>query len=93
MKYPYMTLPDETEITHGDMRDDGTVLVYIETPVDGGFNSAYCVLPSYECSWIQGYTKDEISRFDNASKIPDAKLRMLCRYVEANVDEVIEEWE
>ena len=64
MKYPYMTLPDETEITHGDMRDDGTVLVYIETPVDGGFNSAYCVLPSYEWSRIQGYTKDEISRFD-----------------------------
>ena len=64
MKYPYMTLPDETEITHGDMRDDGTVLVYIETPVDGGFSSAYCVLPSYEWSRIQGYTKDEISRFD-----------------------------
>ena len=57
MKYPYMTLPDETEITHGDMRDDGTVLVYIETPVDGGFNSAYCVLPSYECSRIQGIYK------------------------------------
>ena len=46
MKYPYMTLMDKTEITHGDIREDGTVLVYIETPVDWGFNSAYCVLPS-----------------------------------------------
>ena len=36
MKYPYMTLPDETEITHGDIREDGTVLVYIETPVKWG---------------------------------------------------------
>ena len=41
MKYPYMTLPDETEITHGDIREDGTVEVYIETPVDWGFNNAY----------------------------------------------------
>ena len=46
MKYPYMTRMDKTEITHGDVREDGTVLVYIETPVDWGFNSAYCVLPS-----------------------------------------------
>lgn len=30
---------------------------------------------------------------NNASRIPSAKLRMLCRYVEANVDEVLEEWE
>lgn len=29
----------------------------------------------------------------NASKIPTAKLRMICRYIEANADEVIDEWE
>ena len=66
MKYPYMTLPDETEITHGDIREDGTelVLVYIETPVERGFNSAYCVLPSYEWNDVHGYTETEIARFD-----------------------------
>ena len=64
MKYPYMSLPDGTEITHGDIRDDGTVLVYIETPVDLGFNSAYCVLPTYEWSQVHGYTEREIARFD-----------------------------
>ena len=64
MKYPYMTLMDKTEITHGDVREDGTVLVYIETPVDWGFNSAYCVLPSYEWSEIHGYSETEIARFD-----------------------------
>ena len=64
MKYPYMTLTDKTELAHGDVREDGTVLVYIETPVDWGFNSAYCVLPSYEWSKIHGYSETEIARFD-----------------------------
>ena len=53
MKYPNMTLPDDTEITHGNIREDGSVLEYIETPVDWGFNSACCVLPSYEWSDIR----------------------------------------
>ena len=26
MKYPYMTLTDKTEITHGDVREDETIL-------------------------------------------------------------------
>ena len=30
--YPYMTLSVDTEITHSEMREDGTVEVYIETP-------------------------------------------------------------
>ena len=29
----------------------------------------------------------------NASKIQNAKLRMICRYIEANADEVVAEWE
>ena len=64
MKYPYMTLPDQTEITHGDMREDRSVKVYIETPIDGGFHSAYCTLPAYAWSDIKGYSQDEIARFD-----------------------------
>ena len=30
MMYPYMTLNDDTEITHSEMKDDGSVKVYIE---------------------------------------------------------------
>ena len=40
MMYPYMTLPDETEITHSDIINNNgkeQVKVYIETPVEGGF--------------------------------------------------------
>ena len=48
---------------------------------------------------VQNGTKVWITRSrytvieNNASKIPKAKLRLLCRYVEANADEVIEESE
>ena len=36
MMYPFMTLNDDTEITHSEMKIDGTVKVYIETPNDTG---------------------------------------------------------
>lgn len=48
MKYPYMALPDETEITHFDIQViDGieNITVYIEQPINGGFASTYCNLP------------------------------------------------
>lgn len=34
MMYPFMTLNDDTEITHSEMKPDGKVKVYIETPND-----------------------------------------------------------
>lgn len=36
MMYPYMTLNDDTEITHSEMKPDGRVKVYFETPDDNG---------------------------------------------------------
>ena len=59
MVYPFMTLNDGTEITHTDiMLIDGkeTVKVYIEQPVDGGFNSCECVLPGYKWTNIEGFS-------------------------------------
>lgn len=48
MMYPYMTLNDNTEITHSEMKDDGSVKVYIEPPDQyGGFHSAVCWLPQH----------------------------------------------
>ena len=32
MLYPFMTLNDNTEIVHSEMKPDGRVKVYIETP-------------------------------------------------------------
>lgn len=46
MMYPFMTLNDDTEITHSEMKEDRSVRVYIETPVaEDGFHSAECWLP------------------------------------------------
>ena len=41
MMYPFMTLNDDTEITHSEMKPDGRVKVYIETPDEkDGFHHA-----------------------------------------------------
>ena len=49
MKYPFMTLDDQTEIVHSEMHEDGTVEVYIEKPDEKDcFHSVSCYLPKYE---------------------------------------------
>ena len=48
MMYPYLTLDDETEIVHSEMKPDGTVKVYFERPYEKGFYHATCFLPSYK---------------------------------------------
>ena len=60
MKYSYVTFPDETEITYGDIDSLGNVVVRIETPVDGGFNSLGCILPSYQITELVGYSQNEV---------------------------------
>ena len=49
MMYPFMTLNDNTEITHSEMKPNGRVKVYIETPDEKYcFKHATCWLPDYE---------------------------------------------
>ncbi|MBR2189847.1 MAG: hypothetical protein IJ860_10660 [Eubacterium sp.] len=64
MMYPYMTLNNDTEITHSEMKPDGKVKVFIETPDNhGGFNSAICWLPDYTWEKITGYSEDDMRYF------------------------------
>ena len=35
MMYKFMEMPDSTEITHSEMREDGSVKVCVERPVEG----------------------------------------------------------
>jgi len=73
--YPYMTLNDDTEITHSEMLLDGRVKVYIETPdLKDGFHHAVCYLPEYTWEEINGYSDVEMDYFkrlvrDNAHLI------------------------
>lgn len=64
MMYPFMTLNDDTEITHSEMKPDGRVKVYIETPdVQDAFHNAVCYLPDYTWQDINGYSETEMAYF------------------------------
>ena len=66
MLYPFMTLPDETEIVHSEIlniNDKENVKVYIERPIDGGFASATCWLPEYKWENINGFSTEDIDYF------------------------------
>ena len=59
-----MTLNDDTEITHSEMKPDGRVKVYFETPDDnGGFRNATCYLPDYTWENVSGYSALEMEYF------------------------------
>ena len=79
MMYPFMTLEDDTEIVHSEMRDDETVKVYIETPDEKyGFRHASCILPGYTWSDIYHYSDQDIQRFE---KIIRSKAHVVERVV------------
>lgn len=66
MMYPFMTLEDDTEIVHSEILEDSgkeTVKVYIEKPVEGVFFSAECYLPEYQWKNIDGFSEEEIKKF------------------------------
>ena len=64
MMYPFLTLNDDTEITHSEMKEDGKVKVYIETPDEkDGFHHAVCWLPEYKWEDIVGYSETEMTFF------------------------------
>ena len=65
MMYPFMTLNDNTEITHSEMKPDGKVKVYIETPDEKyGFLHATCWLPEYKWEDISHYSDEQINGFE-----------------------------
>lgn len=61
-----MTFPNETVITHSDIYTENSlekIRVYIEQPTDNGFNNATCILPTYECKDVRGFSASQISEF------------------------------
>lgn len=64
MMYPYLTLNDDTEITHSEVRPDGRVKVYIETPDEkDGFHNMTYYLPTYEVKDVNGYSDKQVEKF------------------------------
>lgn len=69
MMYPFMTLDDDTEITHSEEKEDGSVKVYIETPDEkDGFHNATCWLPAYRWENIFGYSDEKIKELKELIK-------------------------
>ncbi len=82
MLYPFITLPDETEIVHSESSfSDGKeiVKVCIEKPVDYGFKSATCWLPDYRWDNIEGYTEEEIAELQDLIQSLAAVIYDLAR--------------
>ena len=64
MMYPFLTLDDNTEIVHSEMKEDGQVKVYLERPdAKDAFHHATCWLPSYSWEDIFGFSPKDIDRF------------------------------
>lgn len=64
MMYPYMTLNDQTEIVHSEMKPDGRVKVYIERPDEKVcFCHATCWLPEYKWEDIYNFSDVDIAKF------------------------------
>ena len=63
MMYPFVQLEDGTEIVHSEVLKNENVKVYIEKPIEGGFQSAVCYLPDYDWQEITGFNKNDIEKF------------------------------
>lgn len=64
MMYPFMTLNDNTEIVHSEMKSDGRVKVYIEKPDEKVcFCHATCWLPEYKWEDILAFSDEDIAKF------------------------------
>lgn len=80
MMYPFLQLDDMTEIVHSEImyvNEQETVKVYIEKPVENGFHSAYCRLPDYKWSNIEGFTKEEIEKYQ---EIIESTAHLIIRF-------------
>ncbi|MCC8014864.1 MAG: hypothetical protein LIO87_06675 [Eubacterium sp.] len=77
MMYPFLTLPDKTEIVHSEMKPNGKVKVYIEKPVYDGFHSAVCYLPEYKWEDIEGFSESEISYL---KKLVEKNAHLIMEY-------------
>lgn len=51
---------DGTQFAYSETRDDGTVRVAVERPVDLGFDHAECFLPAVNWFNVEGFSIDDL---------------------------------
>lgn len=60
MLWSYVQLDDGTQFAYSETRDDGTVHVAVERPVDFGFDHAECFLPAVKWFNVEGFSTDDL---------------------------------
>lgn len=61
MFWSYVQLDDGTQFAYSETREDGTVRVAVERPVDFGFDHAECLLPAVKWFNVEGFTADDLN--------------------------------
>lgn len=61
MFWSYVQLDDGTQFAYSETREDGTVRVTVERPVDFGFDHAECFLPAVKWFNVEGFTADDLN--------------------------------
>lgn len=61
MLWSYVQLDDGTQFAYSETREDGTVRVAVERPVDFGFDHAECYLPTVKWFSVEGFTVDDLN--------------------------------
>lgn len=78
MMYPFLTLDDDTEIVHSEMKPDGKVKVYLEKPDEKDcFHYATCWLPAYKWEDVFGFSEKELERFQ---KIIESTAHLILKF-------------
>ncbi len=64
MMYPLITLEDNSEIVHSEMKTNGRVKVYVEKPDEKDcFHNATCWIPGYNWEDINGFSQEEVNAY------------------------------
>lgn len=64
--YPFLTLSDDTEITHSEFLPSQKVKVYVEKPDEKDcFHHFTCYLPDYSVEEVYGFDDDEVKKYLN----------------------------
>ena len=64
MMYPFLTLPDDTEIVHSNLLAGNKVKVYVEKPDEKDcFHYMTCYLPDYSLENVYGFSKAEVEKY------------------------------
>ena len=58
--WSYVQLDDDTQFAYSEIRENGTVRVAVERPVDFGFDHAECFLPVVKWFNVEGFTADDL---------------------------------